>query len=65
MFKNEHQFFSIISEKADVMIKEKQGLVKPKPNERISEQERQNQVKEYMRTMKNMEKIDKPNSLLF
>lgn len=64
MFLKEQQFFTIIGENADRMIKEKQGLRKPK-GPQPSEQAKKDQVREYMQSMQHMEKIDKPNSMLF
>ena len=45
------------------MIKEKQGL-KKRSKTQMTPEALSNKLKEYMRSMQNMEKIDQPNSLL-
>ena len=63
MFLKEQSFFTIIAEECDQMIKEKQGL-KKRSRVQLSAQELNNKLKEYMKSMQHMEKIDQPNSLL-
>lgn len=46
------------------MIKEKQGLKKQSRQQKLPEQAFRQKLQEYMKSMHNMERIDRPNSLL-
>ncbi len=51
---------SMIQERQDMKKQDKRTL-----SQTMNDQARRDKVKEYMRSMQNLEKIDRPNSLLF
>lgn len=59
LFQNEFQLFSLIGDKASELIKAAQKNVT-----KMTEQQK-NEVKEYLQTLKAIESLDRPNSLLF